>query len=101
MNELDKRDINIDGVVDKTRTLFLDAASESLGTFKTNYVPPEKKKVRRPQPWFDYTPAMKLGGLYWNDQVRLSVRLSVCSAAFGFTAHNCFPFTPIIMTLHM
>ena len=26
---------------------------------------------------------------------------SVCPAAFGFPAHNCFPFTPIIMTLHM
>ena len=30
--------------------------------------------------------------------VRLSVRLS---SAFGFPAHNCFPFTPIIMKLHM
>ena len=26
---------------------------------------------------------------------------SVCPAAFGFPAHNCFPFTPIIMKLHM
>ena len=33
--------------------------------------------------------------------VRLSVRPSVCPAAFGFPAHNCFPFTPIIMKLHM
>ena len=55
MNELDKRDacINIDGVIDKTCTLLLDAASESLGTFKTKYVPSEKKKVRKPQPWFN------------------------------------------------
>ena len=30
-----------------------------------------------------------------------SVRPSVCPAAFGFPAHNCFPFTPIIMKLHM
>ena len=29
------------------------------------------------------------------------VRPSVCPAAFGFPAHNCFPFTPIIMKLHM
>ena len=53
MNELDTRDIDIDGVIDKTCTLLLDAASESLGTFKTNYVPSEKKKVRKPQPWFN------------------------------------------------
>ena len=33
--------------------------------------------------------------------VRLSVRPSVCPAAFGFPVHNCFPFTPIIMKLHM
>ena len=39
-------------------------------------------------------PATKLGGVYWNHHVRLS-------SAFGFPAHNCFPFTPIIMKLHM
>ena len=27
--------------------------------------------------------------------------MSVCPSAFGFPAHNCFPFTPITMTLHM
>ena len=43
-------------------------------------------------------PATKLGGVYWNHHVRLSVRLS---SAFGFPAHNCFPITPIIMKLHM
>ena len=52
-----------------------------------------------------YTPATKLGGVYWNHHVRLSVRPSVrpsvCPAAFGFPAHTCFPFTPIIMKLHM
>ena len=74
-----------------------------------------------------YTPATKLGGGYTGitmsirpsvcPSVRLSVRLSVrpsvcpsvrpsvrpsvCPAAFGFLAHNCFPFTPIIMKLHM
>ena len=31
----------------------------------------------------------------------MSVRPSVCPAAFGFPAHNCFPFTHIIMKLHM
>ena len=51
-------------------------------------------------------PATKLGGIYWNHHVRPSfrcpsVRPSVCPAAFGFPAHNCFPFTPIIMKLHM
>ena len=45
MNEVDKRDIDIDGVIDKTCTLLLDAASESLGTFKTNYVPSEKRRL--------------------------------------------------------
>ena len=56
-----------------------------------------------------YTPATKLWGVYWNHHVRPSVRPSVCPAvrpsvcpaAFGFQAHNCFPFTPIIMKLHM
>ena len=48
-----------------------------------------------------YTPATKLGGVYWNHHVRSSVRPSVRPAAFGFPAHNCFPFTPIIMKLHM
>ena len=43
-------------------------------------------------------PATKLGGVYWNHHVCLSVRLS---SAFGFPAHNCFPFTPIIMKLHV
>ena len=33
--------------------------------------------------------------------VRPSVRLSVRPATFGFAAHNCFPFTPIIMKRHM
>ena len=50
-------------------------------------------------------PATKLGGVYWNHHVclsvRSSVRPSVCPAAFGFPAHYCFPFTPIIMKLHM
>ena len=41
------------------------------------------------------------GGVYWNRHVRSSVRPSVRPAAFGFPAHNCFPFTPIIMKLHM
>ena len=46
-----------------------------------------------------YTPRNEVrGGVYWNHHVRLSVRLS---SAFGFLAHNCFPFTPIIMKLHM
>ena len=43
-------------------------------------------------------PATKLGGVNWNHHVRLSARLS---STFGFPAHNCFPFTPIIMKLHM
>ena len=30
-----------------------------------------------------------------------SICPSVCPAAFGFPARNCFPFTPIIMKLHM
>ena len=50
-------------------------------------------------------PRNEVRGVYWNHHVRLSVRpsvrLSVCPAAFGFPAHNCFPFTPIIMKLHM
>ena len=49
-------------------------------------------------------PATKLGGVYWNHHVRLSVRPSVVriwASAFGFPAHNCFPFIPIIMKLHM
>ena len=45
-----------------------------------------------------YTPCNGVRGVYWNHHVRLSVRLS---SAFGFPAHNCFPFTPIIMKLHM
>ena len=53
-----------------------------------------------------YTPRNEVrGGVYWNHHVRLSdrpfVRLSVRPSAFGFPAHNCFPFTPIIMKLHM
>ena len=44
-------------------------------------------------------PATKLGGY-------TGFTMSVCppvrlSSAFGFPAHNCFPFTPIIMKLHM
>ena len=39
-------------------------------------------------------PATKLVGIYWNHHVRLS-------STFRFPAHNCFPFTPIIMKLHM
>ena len=47
-------------------------------------------------------PATKLGGYTGiTMSVRPSVRPSVCPAAFGFPAHNCFPFTPIIMKLHM
>ena len=51
---------------------------------------------------FIIPPATKLGGYTGiTMSVRLSVRPSVCPAAFGFPAHNCFPFTPIIMKLHM
>ena len=39
-------------------------------------------------------PATKLGGY-------TGITMSVCPAAFGFPAHNCFPFTLIIMKLHM
>ena len=44
-------------------------------------------------------PATKLGGY-------TGIAMSVCpsvrlSSAFGFPAHNCFPFTLIIMKLHM
>ena len=46
----------------------------------------------------NYTPRKEVRGVYWNHHVRLSVRLS---STFGFPAHNCFPFTPIIMKLHM
>ena len=46
-------------------------------------------------------PATKLGRVYWNHHPCPSDRPSVCPAAFGFPAHNCFPFTPIIMKLHM
>ena len=50
-------------------------------------------------------PATKLGGGGILESpcpsVRPSVRLSVCPVAFWFPAHNCFPFTPIIMKLHM
>ena len=42
-------------------------------------------------------PRNEVRGVYWNHHVRLSV----CPSAFGFPAHNCFPFTPIIMKLHM
>ena len=48
-----------------------------------------------------YTPRNEVrGGILESPcpSVRQSVRLS---SAFGFPAHNCFPFTPIIMTLHM
>ena len=50
-----------------------------------------------------YTPRNEVRGGYTGItmSVRLSVRPSVCPAAFGFPAHNCFPFTPIIMKLHM
>ena len=41
-------------------------------------------------------PATKLGGIL--ESPCPSVRLS---SAFGFPAHNCFPFTLIIMKLHM
>ena len=41
-------------------------------------------------------PTTKLGGGYTG--IALSVRLS---SAFRFPAHNCFPFTPIIMKRHM
>ena len=44
-----------------------------------------------------HTPRNEVRGVYWNHHVRPSV----CPAAFGFPAHNCFPFTPIIMKLHM
>ena len=50
---------------------------------------------------FHYTPRNEVRGVYWNHHVRPFVRPSVCPAAFGFPAHNCFPFTPIIMKLHM
>ena len=43
-------------------------------------------------------PATKLGGVYWIHHVRPTVRLL---SAFGFPAHNCFPFTPIIIKLHI
>ena len=50
-------------------------------------------------------PRNEVRGVYWNHHVRLSVRLSVrpsvCPAAFGFPVHNCFPFTPIIIKLHI
>ena len=54
-----------------------------------------------------YTPRNEVRGGYTGItmsvrlSVRPSVRPSICPAAFGFPAHNCFPFTPIIMTLHM
>ena len=47
-------------------------------------------------------PATKLGGY---TGITMSVCPSVCPSvgpsAFGFLVHNCFPFTPIIMKLHM
>ena len=46
-----------------------------------------------------YTPPATKLGVYTG--ITMSVRPSVCPAAFGFPAHNCFPFTPIIMKLHM
>ena len=45
-----------------------------------------------------YIPRNEVRGVYWNHHVCLPVRLL---SAFGFPAHNCFPFTPIIMNLHM
>ena len=42
-------------------------------------------------------PATKLGGGGYT-----GITMSVClTSSFGFPAHNCFPFTPIIMKLHM
>ena len=56
-------------------------------------------------PAHNYTPRNEVRGVYWNHHVCPSVcpsvRPSVCPAAFGFPAHNRFPFTPIIMKLHM
>ena len=52
----------------------------------------------------NYTPRNEVrGGILESPcpSVRPSVRPSVWPAAFGFPAHNCFPFTPIIMKLHM
>ena len=60
----------------------------------------------------NYTPRNEVRGVYWNHHVRPSVRPSVCLSVplsvrpsvrphLGFPAHNCFPFTPIIMKLHM
>ena len=48
-----------------------------------------------------YPPKTKLGGVYWNHNVRLSVRPSVVRIWVSGALHNCFPFTPIIMKLHM
>ena len=53
-----------------------------------------------------YTPRNKVRGytgitMSVCPSVHPSVCPSVCPAAFGFPAHNCFPFTPIIMKLHM
>ena len=43
-----------------------------------------------------YTPRNEVrGGIL--ESPCLSVRPSVCPATFGFLAHNCIPFTPIIM----
>ena len=47
-------------------------------------------------PNFSYTPRNEVRG-----GTLESPCPSVCPAAFGFPAHNCFPFTPIIMKLHM
>ena len=52
-------------------------------------------------PLLYYTPRNEvMGGILESTcpSVRPSFRLS---SAFGFPAHNCFPFTPIIMKLHM
>ena len=82
--------------------------------WKLNIAPADLHNAPRGPSWlcqyssfkiFIIPPATKLGGVYWNHLVRLSVRPSVCPSvcpsAFGFPAHNWFPFTPIIMKLHM
>ena len=48
---------------------------------------------------FLYPPQRSKGGIL--ESPCPSVRPSVCPSAFGFPAQNCFPFTPIIMKLHM
>ena len=65
--------------------------------FPTNKTSFQSARLERKH--HDYTPCNEVrGGVYWNHHVRLSVRLS---SAFVYPAHNCFPFTPIIMKLHM